>query len=75
MQKLGFSPKICKIYTRQSVPTFENSRKMLLYELFTKIRVKCLFSQAFCKVAEFFFECFVKPRWFYDTNVRDILVD
>ena len=74
MQRLGFSPKICKIYTRQSVPTFENSRKMLLYELFIKIRVKC-FSQTFRKVAEFFFERFVKPRWFYDANVRDILVD
>ena len=62
MQKLGFLPKIRKIYTRQSVPTLENSRKMP-------------FSQAFRKVAEFFFECFVKPRWFYDANVRDILVD
>lgn len=74
MQKLGFLPKIRKIYTRQSVPTLENSRKMLFYKLFTKTRAKC-FSQTFRKVAEFFFECFVKPRWLYDANVRDILVD
>lgn len=43
MQKLDFLPKICKIYTRQSVPTFENSRKMLFYELFTKIHAKRFF--------------------------------
>ena len=49
MQKLGFSPKIRKIYTRQSVPTLENSRKMLLYELFTKIHAKRLFYRLFAK--------------------------
>lgn len=54
MQRLGFSPKIRKIYTRQSVPTLENLRKMLFYRLFAKIRVKCLFHRLFAKLLSSF---------------------
>lgn len=74
MQRLGFSPKICK-GTRAKVCQPLKIRAKCFFTGFLQKFVLNAFSQAFRKVAEFFFECFVKPRWFYDANVRDILVD